>query len=128
MRIRAPRRRSSHPPHYGSASDPGLDAPKGLVTRRASDILDSNIAAFILLSRANFDFNMAAERGQKAHEPLKRDLGEFASQDFGEFGLSGSNPLRSDPLRQPERPDCLVQAEHELSLHVMTFGVRESQL
>ena len=83
---------------------------------RASDILDGDVSRLVFLPGPNFDFDMAAESGQKAHQPFEGDFGEFSSQDFRQLGLSGSNPPRGGALGQAERRDCLVQPKDKLSL------------
>src|ERR1700730_1560731 len=83
---------------------------------RASDIFDGDVPGLVFLSGPNFDLDMTAKSGQKAHQPFEGNFGEFSSQDFRQLGLSGSNPPRGGALGQAERRDCLVQPKDELSL------------
>ena len=92
----------------------------------ASDILDGDVSRLVFLPGPNFDFDMAAESGQKAHQPFEGDFGEFSSQDFRQLGLSGSNPSRGGALGQAERRDCFVQPKDEFGLEKMLFGVSAS--
>ena len=53
---------------------------------RTSDILDGDVPGLVFLPGTNFDLDMAAERGQKAHQPFKGHFGKFPPQDFRQFG------------------------------------------
>jgi hypothetical protein len=57
-------RRMPHPP---AASREGGSALRG----RASDIFDCDVACLVFLAGADFDLDMTAERGQKAHQPFQ---------------------------------------------------------
>jgi hypothetical protein len=114
---------SRRTPHSPAASRDGSASRS-----RASDILDGDVSRLVFLPSPNFDLDMTAESGQKAHQPFEGDFGEFSSQDFRQLGLSGSNPPRGGALGQAERRDCVVQPKDEFGLEKMLFGVRESEL
>src|ERR1700694_5795672 len=104
-------------PKLPDAASSRLRVGGGSVSRsRASDILDCDVPGLVFLPGPNFDLDVTAERGQKAHQPFEGNFGEFSSEDFRQLGLNGPNPPRGSALRQPERIDCFVQPEDELSL------------
>src|SRR5438105_4934411 len=96
-------------PKLPDAASSRLRVGGGSVSRsRASDILDCDVPGLVFLPGPNFDLDMTAERGQKAHQPFEGNFGEFSSEDFRQLGLSGPNPPRGSALGQPERIDCFV--------------------
>jgi hypothetical protein len=95
---------------------------------RASDILDGDLSGLVFLPGANLDLDMAAESGEKAHQPLQGNFGEFSSQDFRQLRLGGSNPPRCRALGQAERRDGFVQPKHEFSFQKMLFGIGQPEL
>src|ERR1700738_1001122 len=91
-------------------------------------ILDCNLAGLARLSSADLNLDMVTQRGQKAHQPFKRNLSELSSQDFRQLGLGGSDAPCCDALRQPQRLDRFVQAEDKFGLEIMLFSIRKSEL
>jgi hypothetical protein len=59
---------------------------------RASDIFNGDVPGLVFLPGPNLDRDMIAKSGQKAHQPFEGNFGEFSSEDFRQFGLSGSYP------------------------------------
>ena len=56
----------------------------------ASGIFDGDVPGLVFLPGPDLDLDMTAEGGQKAHQPLEGNFGEFSSQDFRR--LSGPVP------------------------------------
>jgi hypothetical protein len=59
---------------------------------------------------------------------LSSETSENFSQDFRQLDLGGSNPSRSNALRQAQRLNRSVQPKDELSLEVMLFGIAKPEL
>jgi hypothetical protein len=83
--------------------------------RRVS-LINCNVSGLVRLSGADLALNVITQRSQKTREPFERDLGELSSQDFRQLGLGGSNPPRSNALRQAQRLNRSVQPKDEVCL------------
>src|ERR1035437_5889033 len=77
------------------------EQPRKISGSFTTRILDCHVASFFRLRCYNLDLYIVTQRCQKAHQPLKRYLREFASQNLRELRLGSSeSPIRAKPIEK----------------------------
>ena len=78
-----------------------------------ASVLDCNLAGLDRLSSADLNLDMVTQRGQKAHQPFKRNLGERSSQDFDSSGWVV--PMRRAATRCVSPKDLIALSNRKTS-------------
>ncbi len=77
---------------------------------------------------AYHDFDVAAQKSQEVEQALGGKAGKLPAQQARNFGLIRAQPPRRLRLRQPQRLDCLTDADRECGFGKPLFGIRQTEV
>lgn len=77
---------------------------------------------------SNHDIDLIAERTQKPHKPLNRDIPEVAPKHAGDVGLADPHQLPRLALRETTLVDHILDTTDETRLEQVSVSVDKAQI